>query len=564
MTLPRELKEILLCLTILMFVACSKTSKSSEADTATAEKKETVSTTSTGVLVAGTLAVGSTEIDTVLALPVGQGGSLSTFADAKSSEITSTGTLAIDLGASTKLNNSLLLRDWKLTADSANNGSNGQSNCETSKDSNSDCSEGNELEGALIMVLKDGTDRYAVGESMKYIAMPATADDSALNLPLGDLASESLDLGKISQGSDGLLTATTKADVTTFKLESATIESLAATDEPLRRARNLYMNTDPKSGLYVNNSPVFMFRGRLQAALSSQNPEVIWKDSGVTTWTTNYLGYILSFTSNDERLTQAAVCGASAKILKLKIPSGQAGIAHASDANTLYTELTNSGSTANGTDKCQSVSNAGLYFKVEDVLNNGTNVKMANFNWGGGDGFLGRIPTGYWDITLNDEPVARFDLAAAYPMNDTVSPARPIVYIPGLKLKINASTRAIENAQIKMFRWSDEDKAFREEPDLNAFKIAASNVTFTLEDYSHSGTSWNNQWDYGANVTLELPDSGTTIDIPATKFEKTWLVPQENAAGSEDDFASPSANSIRINYQMYGVGYMFDYRWAAP
>jgi hypothetical protein len=512
-----------------------------------------------GISITGTLNVDLSTVDTVMALPLSEGGEIGTFADASSSPIGAGGTLslAIDDGGGQQ---ALALRAWKnaprqapLESGKRNNEGNCTQNCG-----------GNETSGVVVMAIKDGSDRFAAGESMQFIAMPVTADDSAMNLPIASLVGESLDLGAIAADSSGILAAAKAADASNFSLESDTLKSLAATDDPLRRVRNIYMNTDPETGVYFNQMPIFMIQGRLQAALSAGVPEVIWKDTGVTTWTNRYSGYVLSFTTNHPSLTVDSICGAGAGVLKLKVPDGEDPIAHESAPATTYSELTNTGATANGPDQCTSAGSAGLYYKDESVMNNGVNVRMSGFNWGGSVGFINRIPSGYWDISLDDEVLARFDLAASYPMDDSVTPARPIVYIPGLKITMDSGTRAFVSAEFKLYRWDRTLSSFVEQTDYTAVQLAAKNFTFGFADYSTSGASWTGQWEKGQTLAMTIPEAGESFTVTAAQFAKTWTFPAENQAGPDDDFASPSINSVVINYSMYGVGYMFDYRWANP
>lgn len=389
-------------------------------------------------------------------------------------------------------------------------------------------------------------------------------DDSAINLPIANLVGESLDLGTIGADSSGNLAAATSADSANFSLESDTLKSLAATDDPLRRVRNIYMNTDPETGVFFNQKAIFMFQGRLQAVLGATAPEIIWKDTGVTTWNTRYSGYILSFTTNHPSLTVDSVCGSTPGVLKLKVPNGETPIAHESDINTTYSELTTAGATANGADQCESNSGAALYYKVESMMNNGVSTSMSNFNWGGSVGFVDRIPNGYWDITFDDEVLARFDLAAAYPMDDAASPVRPIVYVPGLKIAIDSGTRAFVSAEFKWYRWDRGSGSFVEQTDYTAMQLAAKDFTFGFTDYTTAGASWNGQWEKGQTLAMTIPDAGGSFAVTAAQFAKTWTFPAENQAGPDDDFAAPSVNSVVITYSMYGVGYMFDYRWATP
>ena len=267
---------------------------------------------------------------------------------------------------------------------------------------------------------------------------------------------------------------------------------MASIDKALKDVKNKHMNTDPVTKEYFQSGIIYMYGGDVRAFLD--NSDYVDPDAVTQNQRVRYSGYLLRFDAKTTALSLDNICNGigsnpTYKLMRLKLPTGTSSITFAGSAGGTYTELSNIDSEAATNGFCGSNNPGGIYFRKEDR----GGETFYNFNWGGSDGFTGKIPEGYWDLVLgsgsNEKLIGRFDLATSdpiYPADMGASAGRPKLYIPSFSIVTN-SDNVITSIGMKLYLWNTETHSWGEVTDLSIFSKEAKFVNVTLTDFNCQG-----------------------------------------------------------------------------
>ncbi len=490
--------------------------------------------------------------DTAFALTV-TGSSVSGFSDDNASEI-SAGQLSIPLSAN---------QTMQLTQAAGGNAI---------------------ANGLVIATVTSNDDKFAAGASMKFVEVPVAAGGNLLKLPTESLKDDaSLDLGTLND-SGGDFVATQASAASIVDVEAAVLNELSSTDNGLKLVRNAFMNGTTNDAKYMHTKPQYMFTGDLTPFATSANSSAFTQVEIGASKNTQLRGFLLRFEGRHDilrasdlcRSSEASTTPATSELLLIPpttTPAGEAqtpelvfnGDFCAADSALCprLTTLTSQGAFLRSGSQTECYSdfdiNDGNYFVFSEEMRDG--ALNFNMNWASGYGFLGVIPEGLWDMKLKtgstETLIARFDLAAGYPMSDTSATAYPVVYIPSLKLTRDTTTNKLLEVAFKMNVWNAETNAFVEVSDISLMQGTLSELYVMLGDSSTTGWSSPNNADKSFEVAF--PASGNTFTVDTSSTAVPWIL-LDSGANINNDESTPHIQGMVVTYELYGVTYRFDLR----
>jgi hypothetical protein len=363
--------------------------------------------------------------------------------------------------------------------------------------------------------------------------------DSLINIPTGNMSkgAQPVGLGDITDGEGGFAASSTQLEdvAASFNRDVWELQELASTNDPLRNVKNLIANYDSETQKYFTAEPFFIWNGNQSSAVGAYSNASLFSVGG----------FGIYFKSNDSRLSIDALCAPTSDSKHIAVtiipPGNVTGKVGASDVifnkNNPMTNADVTGATPSS-DRHECFSGT---FYASGKSNSG---ETASFNVGGG-GFSTAMPEGVWTLTLDDEEAAAFDLAAANP-ND--KDGNPLVYVPSMQITKNLSD-VITSIAFKWYRYNRSTEALEEVTDLTVLNDTIQDLSIELIDYS--GIDSNSaRIEERAKVTA--PSSGSTFTVSG------WETPFKVASSSDTNHAV--AESITIQYKIYGINVRFDFR----
>ncbi len=386
----------------------------------------------------------------------------------------------------------------------------------------------------VIVTVQDTGDRFADGETLQFINVPVSGGDPAMNLYTSALKAEKLELGELTTESSDLNSSKEISSDDFADISENVLKELATTDDALRKVRNNYMNYDPEEKSYIDVMPFFQWAAPLESTINAFSSAITLDDF--------YYGYGLYLTTTRSDFALEGICsktGSDFKKIRL-IPPTSVNAAHGfGDTPVPYTSFGNGfvgGSTirSSGGSRKECMMDAFYAYSQNNSV---------GFNWGG---MVGPIASGFWQLTLNDDVVGKFELASLYPFDAN---NKPKIYVPSIKMIPNSTTHKITSIAIEMYVY-DQLEGFIKVTDLTAFKKVTSEMGFSFTEQSG-----NDQFEDLQQV--KFPSSGYTITVDPTIYSTNWIY------STDHDTAVSSGKRVDIiafQYIMYGNTYRFEYR----
>jgi len=183
--------------------------------------------------------------------------------------------------------------------------------------------------------------------------------------------------------------------------------------------------------------------------------------------------------------------------------------------------------------------------------------KNIYMNFGGGEPFKSPIPAGTWKVKVDNETVAKFDLAVSYPLIPDSSDQTklvPRVYIPTLKVTTDVSTHVVEKVEIRLYLWNKVEKNYQLVSSYDTFNSIVSGAWFSLTGRQNGQT---------VEETMSNSDS---YAVPVDEKPLRTMVPEPKwrlQTTDDVDCATPTGftrlEQINVQMIMYGNRYSFNF-----
>ena len=131
------------------------------------------------------------------------------------------------------------------------------------------------VDSHVIVTYKDTGDRFKDADTMRFINVPLSETESALNLFTSSFNKEKMELGDLVATEDSFVAKNGFTGEEFTDLSADVLAELAKTDDALRSAKNSFMNFDPISKEYMESKPFFRGSRPLHQRLTSFPPSRI-------------------------------------------------------------------------------------------------------------------------------------------------------------------------------------------------------------------------------------------------------------------------------------------------
>lgn len=322
-------------------------------------------------------------------------------------------------------------------------------------------------------------------KTFRFLGFPS-GENNFIALPINAAASSVVDMGKVTI--DGADDAKSEHALSSdqFNFDQALLDQLAGTNRALKRVINAFVNVNRETGRSVNAGTSFNWKAplsALQAVEGSELADLVYK------------AYQLSFETESDPtgLTIAKLCGAANRgKLKLhppvsratddpgthtynfvefyKSPDWDAGTQGDKYCPMLATDggreerffcderpLTNDDvgdSDPMASNRCSTPNGSIMAFSADEELRGEGEgqQQLVRWSWGGGDGFTGPVPEGFWRVTYDNAPVAFFDFNKGYPFR--AGDGKPTTFLPKVKVTRDGN-QLVTGVRVAFLIWSD-------------------------------------------------------------------------------------------------------------
>ena len=279
---------------------------------------------------------------------------------------------------------------------------------------------GNAASSVIMVMNQTSTDLLDAFESMRFVGAPVSGGEQLLSFATGKAKTEEIDLGTIG-GSGEDLVGENKLGSSQFDVAEDKLTETAKLDDAMRVLKNQYANTTDKGS--ISGVQEFYWDSRIlnDAVNSETNAAAI-----------TFTGWSPALHIDHADISFTDICSASKSfVFELPTPG-----AKRDPADGVYlTQITNTNPTMNSDgNSCGAGAGVSNFFAKRDNAQS-KNIYM---NFGGGEPFKSPIPAGTWKVKVDNETVAKFDLAVSYPLIPDSSDQTklvPRVYIPALKVR---------------------------------------------------------------------------------------------------------------------------------
>ncbi len=365
----------------------------------------------------------------------------------------------------------------------------------------------------------------------------SSANDSLINIPVGDITSGRIDLGVINKSNNRNDEASGDLSLTEFSqytdLDLNSLEEFVKLDDIVKSVINLYVNNYGKPRdeyiapkLHVVASGDYnVFRDNYSMAQNFQG----------------YAFHIHTGSSNTISQNFENICNNNKK-LKL-YPSGNvvANNITYNQSNPFQTQYAPIQNRTDGGRECGS----GIYYLRKDTDGSLT----INFITGDTSSALGKtkpIPSGWFYLKLGNQNIAKFKFSYSLPLTRNNSYLK--VPTPSVKLKVDNNNRVV-GAYVKWYIYNENTSQF-EEVSPQKFKWLVSYYGIHMDDFD--GTNSNNS---RLEIACdEIPIEKSYVDF--TKDCKNYEDIYYNY-GSQDKY---SLDDFNLNINIYDNEYRFTYR----
>jgi hypothetical protein len=316
----------------------------------------------------------------------------------------------------------------------------------------------------LIAYNKSG-DKVAEAKSFRFIGMP-TGSGKNLIAWSNQAMKGNLALGEISLGSNGEGAAELSAK-DGFDLSDEALNSMADAGKALKAFKNRYMNDDWKAETFwawYNTS-------------SGGTADIIDQFSDPSKASYNGVGFYIGSVT-DTPFTYDQVCGSNSN-LEFTPPSAVSVATGTNSEETQEYSVFTNGSAEQSMQGDNRICSGDSFYAREDDTNN----FMINFGTGGG--IAGDLPEGLWKMEWEGSEIARFDAAAATPID---ADGNPTVFLPSVKFV--TENGQFTGAQVKFYYW--DGSSLTELTDPTPVKKLVSQIQASITRASDNGETRGN------------------------------------------------------------------------
>ncbi len=391
-----------------------------------------------------------------------------------------------------------------------------------------------------IVLLMDTTQAQKKNQVVGYVSATDVAERlSMLLMPLSDAATDSLDIGELTQVDDEARSSTSlEAQQTNYSIGIERLLELASVDDTFKAIRNRYVNSDESSGDYYFLRLGFHWQTPL-AEVTDRYSEHTLMDST----SGRYKGYTVEAETN--RAPPDGVCAtdAGARVAVEIFPP--ADVTHSALGYTYNatTPLAND-------ERAQAIGDydaISCYDEDINIAHRSANGEPYRFGgpWGL-DYLAGAVPPGEWSFRIDGTEVASFDVASGYPF-DTLG--FPNVYFPSVRVSTgdNDEITAID------VRWYHYD------PSANAGAGGYVEVTDTSIFAQLTGSHFIGMIDYSGTSGGRIEEnhyreSGIATGVSSADFD----TPGWQLGGN--DASTLALDELSVGYRMGDTSYRFAFR----
>jgi hypothetical protein len=531
MKTDRYKKVFAFCIFIGIAVGCGD--KDKDKDTPNDSNGTETSKSGSNISITGSLSL-DTNVSNAVAISVA-GGALDATAPilAVSSEISATGSLAIEI-------NSIALTRFGVACDDSPKD---EKHSYQLNDCNNIHLNSNQANETMLMLI-DETQEDPLDRIVGFVGMGG-GGDSLIRLPIASLNSEEseLDLGELKMDAAGDYSDSSNlaSNSSKFSLSENILNETAKVDSVARHVKNIYANRNDQ-GIYYSAQPFYIIDGDATDALAQFSDVTAMSPSSPDSG-----GFGIYFRSNDSKVELSKICAASSDANHVRIDIiPPADVKDGENSSTVYStsnpmsnqDVTGLSQSSNG-QNCQ----GGTFFASGD----------GSFNVGAG-GFGSKMPDGKWVVNVDQQKVATFDLASAKPFD---SQGKSTIYMPSVKIS-SGSDQKITTIEVKWFVYSRESSTYVELENLEGFNLNTKNLSIEISDYTAPS---------GQAESVMIQDNEIVNDN-IVKFSMSDIESVTGGTPWNNGFLKPgttdpneaTAESVSINYELSGISFRFDFR----
>lgn len=405
--------------------------------------------------------------------------------------------------------------------------------------------------GQDLVLLAIDTDAEDPLESIVGVVGMADEASSLLKMPM-DAATADVALGDITASEADIVSETTIADNgEALGVAEEVLTEIAKTDDSIKHIKNRFANSKSSDEYYKAN-PYVTFSGALQNTVAGLSPEEV-----------QYKGFGLYFSMMTDKASFDSVCD---REVTLQVVPPETVHMIDEDRTTSpptinkvpfeilsneFVEMIPGGNRRS----CGSPhgSNDGMFYsgEVDDTNYPGKEdgFNFLNFNFGAG-GYDGPMPDGVWQLKLDEETVAKFDMSSAHPLD---ADGKPTVYIPTMKVEQNGGG-IVTQLIVKFHLYDRTTGKFEHLKDLTAMLgQTKGDVNWGVTDYSGGCPALQGAKEIFER--LENPEDGIfTVDL--SSYGMKLQVPD-----SGDPSEVCEIESLSVSYSLNGTSLRFDLRY---
>jgi hypothetical protein len=312
-----------------------------------------------------------------------------------------------------------------------------------------------------VLVLLDSTQEEKIDQVVGYIKLSDAESSGLMKLDASDVSESSLDVGEItkSAGSDEIGSTETLEDLSDkFSSSIDALREVARTDKLLKSVKNFYANYDATSNTYYLVQPYYVMNYDADSIDDINSMDADFTDVSKLT----YGGYGLYFNVSDEdRVQFPDLCGDPSDSEITLTPPGtlyganQDGTVDSDPAINVLTNPSMSDETGSSDYRycgSEGVTSADGFY----AHGNGGGTDFG-FNWGGGYGFFGEPPEGRWNMDVDGDPVATYEIAAGSPVNES---GQLNVYLPSFRVIREEGSNEITKIQVRFYTYNPGSDSF--------------------------------------------------------------------------------------------------------